>query len=73
MTRKEAEDDMVQGFMDGYDLNAPAPSGNRSHSYRHGFANGRRDKGLLPLWGNIAQAREMAENCIVADMHGGAP
>jgi hypothetical protein len=30
--------------MDGYDLNAPEPSANRSASYRHGFANGRDDK-----------------------------
>jgi len=41
---KPADDDMVQGFMDGYDLNAPEPSANRSASYRHGFANGRADK-----------------------------
>lgn len=36
--------------MDGYDLNAPEPSANRSHSYRHGFAVGRAEKmgGRLP-------------------------
>ena len=67
MTRKEAENDMVQGFSDGYDLNAPEPSGNRSYSYRHGFANGRRDKGILNDGRSAAQLRQMAENCIQAD------
>lgn len=35
---------MVEGYCDGYDLNAPEPSANRSHSYRHGFAVGRAEK-----------------------------
>lgn len=39
-----AEDEMVQGFLDGYDLGCPEPSDNRSASYRHGFANGRDDR-----------------------------
>lgn len=42
--RKPANADMVQGYMDGYDLNAPEPSANRSHSYRHGFMVGRAEK-----------------------------
>lgn len=41
---KPANDEMVQGYMDGYDLNAPEPYANRSHSYRHGFAVGRSEK-----------------------------
>lgn len=41
---KEANPEMVQGYMDGYDLNAPEPSANRSHSYRHGFWVGRAEK-----------------------------
>ena len=73
MTRQEAEDDMMQGFRDGYDLDAPEPSQNRSHSYRHGFANGRRDKGILNDGATYAWLRERAEACITADMHGGAP
>jgi hypothetical protein len=36
----KANDEMVQGFLDGYDLTAPEPSANRSASYRHGFENG---------------------------------
>lgn len=37
-------DDMVQGYLDGLDLDNPEPSENRSFSYRHGFANGRDDR-----------------------------
>ena len=40
MSNKE----MIEGFMDGYDLNNPDPSDNRSHSYKHGFKAGRNDK-----------------------------
>jgi hypothetical protein len=40
----DANPDMVQGYMDGYDLTAPEPSANRSHSYRHGFMVGRAEK-----------------------------
>lgn len=36
-------DEMVRGFLDGYDPDTPEPSANRSASYRHGFANGRDD------------------------------
>lgn len=43
--RRPANSEMVQGFMDGYDLTAPEPSANRSASYRHGFMCGRIDKG----------------------------
>jgi hypothetical protein len=67
MTRKEAEDEMVLGFMDGYDRNAPQPSENRSRSYRHGFANGRRDIGMLEDGMCAAELREMAEECIGMD------
>lgn len=44
MIGRPANDDMVQGYMDGFDMNNPEPSTNRSESYRHGFANGRADK-----------------------------
>lgn len=36
--------EMVEGYMDGYDLNAPEPSENRSESYRHSFYIGRAEK-----------------------------
>lgn len=35
---------MVEGYSDGFNLDNPEPSANRSYSYRHGFANGRADK-----------------------------
>lgn len=46
--RRPANDEMVEGFLDGYDLSVPEPSANRSHSYRHGFANGRDDRSGKP-------------------------
>lgn len=41
---KPANEEMIQGYMDGYDINAPEPSANRSYSYRHGFMVGRAEK-----------------------------
>jgi hypothetical protein len=49
----KANDEMVQGYMDGYDLKAPEPSANRSASYRHGFMVGRGEK-----TGNLAGTYE---------------
>lgn len=37
-------DETVEGYLDGRCMDNPEPSENRSHSYRHGFANGRDDK-----------------------------
>jgi hypothetical protein len=45
--RRPANDEMVQGFRDGYDADAPEPSANRSASYRHGFMCARIDKGKI--------------------------
>lgn len=42
-TKRPANQDMIDGYMDGRDLSSPEPSGNRSRSYKHGFANGRDD------------------------------
>ena len=47
----KANSDMVEGYMDGYDLNAPEPSSNRSESYRHSFYIGRAEKLGLPVIG----------------------
>lgn len=44
MVERPANADMIDGFCDGYDMECPEPSANRSHSYRHGFANGRDDR-----------------------------
>jgi hypothetical protein len=38
-----SDDEMLQGYLDGLDAKSPAPSNNRTHSYRHGFMNGRDD------------------------------
>lgn len=62
-----ANDDMVQGFMDGYDLTAPEPSVNRSESYRHGFANGRADKTGISRGFSFAQLMTMANVAMVLD------
>lgn len=66
MDRKQAEDDMMQGFLDGLDPDAPVPSGNRSYSYRHGFANGRDDLAHNPR-ASAQELREEAERCIDMD------
>jgi hypothetical protein len=69
MTRTEAEQDMMSGFLDGYDMTAPEPSANRSHSYRHGFANGRDDRAKKPR-ASAQWLRARAEACIAADVTG---
>jgi hypothetical protein len=65
MTRP-ANDDMVQGFMDGYDLTAPEPSGNRSNSYRHGFMCARIDKGKVAS-PSFEKLNRMADEAMEAD------
>jgi len=64
--RRPANDEMVRGFMDGYDLSAPEPSTNRSASYRHGFMCGRIDKGKIGSPGFEALER-MADEAMNAD------
>lgn len=69
MTREQAEREMVDGYLDGFDLDAPYPSDNRSHSYRHGFANARADRSGN-VRGSAQEMRELARSCIVEDMGG---
>ena len=57
-TANVANDEMVEGYRDGLDLSVPEPSDNRSHSYRHGFANGRDDRAGKPR-GSRAELEEM--------------
>lgn len=40
---RPANDEMIKGFRDGYDRNAPEPGPNTTASYRHGFECGRDD------------------------------
>ena len=63
----EANADIIEGFLDGYDLTAPEPSANRSASYRHGFMCGRIDKGLVPWQGGADHLRQLADEAMDAD------
>lgn len=68
---RPASEEMIQGFRDGYDLDAPEPSDNRSHSYRHGFKAGRNDKmpyGQGPFHGvSFDEVRRMAGEAMAQD------
>jgi hypothetical protein len=63
---RPANDEMVQGYLDGFDLNNPEPSENRSHSYRHGFANARDDRAGMPR-ASAQTLREMADRAMDLD------
>lgn len=65
----KANDDMIEGFRDGYDLTAPEPSTNRSESYRHGFANGRADKTGVSRGFSFGQLNVMADVAMLMDEH----
>lgn len=56
---EKANEEMIQGYRDGFNPDTPEPSGNRSHSYRHGFKAGRNDiskEDERPFKGMSAQA-----------------
>jgi hypothetical protein len=61
------EDEMVKGYLDGRDPDNPEPNANRSHSYKHGFANGRDDLAHSPR-ATGAVLRRLAEQAIDADI-----
>jgi hypothetical protein len=69
MTMGWTDEDMVAGYFDGRNPDAPEPSSNRSRSYRHGFANGRDDMRRHPR-ATAAELREIADYCIAADEAG---
>lgn len=64
--QEPANPDMVEGYMDGYDLSAPEPSENRSESYRHSFYIGRAEKLGLPML-SYNELKAHAKAAIVAD------
>lgn len=66
MAHRPANPDMVQGYMDGYDLTAPEPSANRSASYRHGFMVGRGEK-TKNYPGNYIDLNRAADAAMDAD------
>jgi hypothetical protein len=51
--------EIVEGYRDGLNPDSPEPSANRSHSYRHSFANGRDDRRRDPRT-TAAILRQMA-------------
>lgn len=65
----EANDEMVLGFREGYNLSNPEPSGNRSASYRHGFMCARIDKGLMKSPG-AGVLDQLADQAMAADDFG---
>jgi hypothetical protein len=67
MIRRPANNEMVEGYMDGFDLNNPEPSSNRSHSYRHGFANGRADKRQTSRGYTFEELEHMADEAMDKD------
>lgn len=66
MTEWPASDEMVSGYLDGLKPDSPEPSGNRSFSYRHGFANGRDDRAGNPR-ASAQSLRRMAEEAMRLD------
>lgn len=67
--RRPANDEMVQGFRDGYNISNPEPSGNRTASYRHGFMVARIDKGMMASPG-IDALEMLADQAMAADEAG---
>ena len=58
-------DDFMQGYMDAGNPDAPSPSANRSHSYRHSFAVRRAEMVGKPI--NAAISRERAAIALAKD------
>lgn len=61
-----ANDEMVEGYLNGLDPDSPEPSGNRSRAYRHGFANGRDDLARKPR-AAASELRWQADEAIKLD------
>lgn len=72
MTDQPANADMVAGYLDGRDKNAPEPSANRSHSYRHGFMVGRCEIEGRPV-GAFDAVRAAADRAMTADAANAMP
>ena len=66
MTRADTDAELLQGYWDG--LNGePEPGDNRSHSYRHGWFNGRDDRNKSPR-AHSSYIREAANEARAKDM-----
>ena len=55
-----AYDNMIDGYLDGFNPNSPEPSGNHSASYRHGFRMGRNDLRNKPGEGPVINRAKAA-------------
>lgn len=66
MAGRPANDDMVEGYLDGRDHDAPEASANRSASYRHGFKVGRSEINNERL-GSFAEVVAMADRAMEED------
>ena len=62
----KANADLIEGYKDGRDLDAPEPSANRSRSYRHGFAVGRSELNNQRL-GTFDEVMRMADEAMRLD------
>jgi hypothetical protein len=62
----KANQDMVEGYMDGLDWDSPEPSANRTRNYRHGFANGRDDRRGRPR-ASCQELSAEADAAMIAD------
>mgnify|MGYP003443714893 CR=1 FL=1 len=62
-----ANDEMIQGYRDGRNLENPEPNDNRSHSYRHGFKAGRSDVTHTLQFPSVQAAIEMANEAVSKD------
>lgn len=66
MAGQPANQDMIDGYMDGRDLNTPEPSANRSHSYRHGWTVGRAEKENRRI-GTFEEVERRADEAMAMD------
>ena len=62
----EIESDFMEGYLDGGDLEAPEPSANRSHAYRHSFAVRRAEVMKRPI--PAETSRKAAVVALIKDM-----
>ncbi len=67
MTLAETDAEMLAGYLDGL-RGDPEPGANRSHSYRHGWANGRDDRTKSPR-ASTSYIRERADVARAADLN----
>ena len=63
---RPANDDMIEGYLDGRDPDSPEPSANRSASYRHGHAVGRSEINRARI-GSFATVVAAADRAMAED------